>query len=378
MKKVLFVANTDIHINLCYLPYMKYLKEHNYIVHVATNTGITFEYCDKKIEIPISRKPLKFGNISSIFKLKRVIRKEKYDLITVSTPMGSVVGRLAAKSARKNGTKVMYTAHGFHFYKGSSFISKIIYYPIEKYLMKVTDLLVTINEEDYEFALKHFHTKTKFIKGIGFQNKKFENKLSKKEQISLRKNLVISKNDYVISYIAELSNRKRQKYLIKNIKNMDLKDIKLLLVGNDTLDDKIYKLVKKFHLENKIKVLGFRNDISNILDISDLIISVSKQEGLPLNIMEAMKKEKPIIVTDCRGNRDLIKNGINGTVVPVYNFKLLKQSIVYLKENKSVAMKLGKANKDIVNEYSIEKILPQYVELYNELLDGDTYEKNLV
>lgn len=374
-KKILIVANTDMHISLCYLPYMRYFKDLGYTVHVATNSEITFEYCDKKIKIPISRKPFKFGNIKAIRMLKKEIDKEKYDLISTSTPMGGVVARLAARKARKeNGTKLLYTAHGFHFYKGCSLINKIIYYPVEKSLMGLVDLLVTINEEDYNFARNHFKVRTEYIKGIGFQSKKFENKITEKEKQLLRKNLGIKKEDYVITYIAEISKRKRQTYLLKCLAKMNMSNTKVLLVGNNILKNNIYKMIKKYNLEENVKILGFRSDVEDILDITDLVVSVSMQEGLPLNIMEAMKKEKPIIATDCRGNRDLIKNGVNGIIVPINDPNMLIKNINYLKENKEYAKKLGKKNKAIADEYSIDKILPEYVKIYNYLLNGEDYE----
>lgn len=365
-KKILFVSNTDLHINLCYIPYMKYLKEQGYIVHVATDTDIIFEYCDKKIQIPITRKPFKIKNILAVFKLRKIINKENYDLISTSTPMGSVVARLAFK--KNSNTKLLYTAHGFHFYNGCPIINKIIYYPIEKKLMKKVDVLVTINNEDYLFAKRHFKTDVRYIKGIGFDNEKFNTNLSLKEKTKLRKNLGLKNEDYIITYVAELSKRKRQIYLINTLSKMDLANIKVLLIGNNLLKNKIKKIIVKRNLDDKIKMLGFRRDISGLLDISDLVISVSKQEGLPLNILEAMKKEKPIIVTDCRGNRDLIKNNINGIVVPMKNEKELINKIYYLKNNKVVANELGKANKKLVIEYSIDKILPQYTKIYEELI----------
>ena len=370
MAKILLVANTDMHINLCYLPYIKYLKEQGHIVHVVTNTGVTIEYSDKKIKVPIHRTPWKFGNIQAIIALKKVIDEEKYDLISCSTPMGGVVARIAAiKARKKNNTKIIYTAHGFHFYKGCPLFNKLIYYPVEKILAKYTDIMITINEEDYKFALNHFPIDIRYIEGIGYDDNKLNNKLTRKEKATLRRGLGINRNDYVITYIAELSVRKRQKYLIKALSNMNLENIKVLLVGDNILGDTIYKLIRKKKMENIIKVLGFRNDISNILDITDLVISVSKQEGLPLNIMEAMKKEKPIIVTNCRGNRDLIRNGKNGIVIPINNPSELVKKVTYLKNSPTKALRLAKENVKYADKYKLNVILPKYVKIYNEVLD---------
>lgn len=366
-KKVLIVANTDRHINLCYLPYIKYLKELGVIVHVATNTNILLDYIDKKIKIPICRSPFHFKNIKAIFQLRKYILKEKYDLISCSTPMGGVIARLASKSLqKKNKTKVIYTAHGFHFFKGCPFINYLIYYPVEKYLTKYTDLLITINEEDYNFALKHFKVEVEYIEGIGFNQERLLSNLDTLQKSKLRTKLGLKIDDYVIIYIAEISKRKRQKYLLNVLKELNDSSVKLLLVGENTLNLNNY--IAKLKLEKQVKVLGFREDISDLLDIADLVISVSKQEGLPLNIMEAMYKQKPIIVTNCRGNRDLIKHQENGLVVSLNDKKELIDSIKYLKNDKKIAADLSKENKELSKKYTTEEILKKYKPIYKRYL----------
>lgn len=369
MKKVLFVSNTDMHINLCYLPYIKYFKDNGYIVHVATNTGVILDYTDKKIKIPIYRNPFHLGNIISILKLKKIILKEKYDLVSCSTPMGGVVARLASKVARnKYNCKVLYTVHGFHFFKGCKKVRYFIYYNIEKHLAKYTDILITINEEDFEVARNKFNIDVRYIPGIGYNDNNLRSEISLKQKNDLRIKLGIKKNDYVITYIAEISKRKRQIYLLDTLSKMNMKNIKVIFAGNNLLSKKIYRYIKKYKLEENIKVLGFRNDISEILDISDLIVSVSYQEGLPLNIMEAMHKKKPIVVTDCRGNRDLIKNNYNGYVVSMNNQYELIRVINYLKNNSDYAKKIGLNSLNLIKDYSIKNILPKYVEIYKEVL----------
>lgn len=357
--KVLFVSSVDIHINMCYKPYIKYFKDLGYSIDVVTGEDTLIDYSNK-IKIPIKRQPLRISNVVAIFKLRKLLKKENYDLIITSTPMGSVVARFAKRNLN---TKLVYIVHGFHFYKGNSKISNFIYYNIEKYLMKYVDTLITINKEDY-YVAKNFKTNTKYIKGIGYDLTKLDSSLNKIEKEKFRKKLGIRSNDYVITYVAEISKRKRQTYLVKTLSKMDLTDILVLLVGSGKTK-RIEKLIKKYKLENNIKLLGFRSDISEILDITDLYVSVSDQEGLPLNVMEAMHKLKPIIVTDCRGNGDLIKNNYNGIVVPINNKDELIKKINYLKENYEYALKLGKKNKNIINEYSIDNVMKEYIKIFS-------------
>lgn len=315
MKKVLFTATVDSHILQFHIPYLKMLKEKGYEVHVATNGTENIPYCDVKHVVSFERSPIKINNLKAIKQLKKIIDKEKFEIIHCHTPMGSVVTRLAAKKARKKGTKVIYTAHGFHFYKGAPLINWMIFYPIEKYLSQYTDCLITINDEDYELARKKFKKceQIELIYGVGVDENKFNFKMTDQEKHELRKSLGLRDDDFVIIYVAELSKRKNQGMLIQAVKELiddGKNNIKVILPGTDSMNGYYQKMSKDLGLEDNIKFLGYRKDIPKLLKISDLYVSTAKQEGLPVNIMEAMTSNIPIIATDCRGNRDLIKSCI--------------------------------------------------------------------
>lgn len=373
--KVLYTSNTYIHLYLCHIPYLKWFNDNGFIVHTATSSNKELEYASKCYSVPIKRNPFKLDNIKSIFILKKIIETEKYDIIHTNTPSAAVVTRLAALHYRKkNNIKVIYTAHGFHFFKGCPWINWILFFPIEKILSKYTDLIITMNEEDYNFAKKHFKTKIKYIPGIGFKEEKFAKSISTSKRKKIIRELGFKDSDYIISYVAEISNRKRQMYLVKAFYEMNITNEKLLLIGNNARDKRIRKFIKKKGLEDKIKLLGFKDNINEYVDISNLIISVSKQEGLPLNIMEAMYKNKPIIVTNCRGNRDLIYNGVNGLVVDIKDKKSLIEAIRTLKNNKSYALELGRKNSDIINKYSIMNVLKIMDKIYREEIE-ELYER---
>lgn len=311
MKKVLFVATVDSHIELFHLPFLKMFKEKGWETSVATESDKPIKYCDKKISMPIKRSPFKLiSNFKAIRKLRKIIKEEKYDIIHCHTPMGGVVARMAARSARKNGTRVIYTAHGFHFYKGAPLHFWLMFYPVEWYLAKYTDTLITINNEDYERAKKKFGKRCKdiqYVPGVGVDPKKFEKKMSAKEKLALRESLGLKADDFVLIFPAELSKRKNQTWLINTLKPVfdEKKNMHLLLPGKDSLNGKCQKLAKDLGLENQVHFLGFRNDIPELLQISDVAVSSSRQEGLPVNLLEAAFRGIPIVATDCRGNRDV-------------------------------------------------------------------------
>lgn len=374
MKKVLFTATVDSHIELFHVPFLKWFKDQGYEVHVATNGDNNIPYCDKKIKISFERSPYKINNLKAIKSLEKIIDKENYDIIHTHTPMGSVVTRLAARKARKNGTRVIYTAHGFHFYKGAPLLNWLLFYPVEKILARYTDDLITINKEDYHLAKNKFKTNVYYVPGVGIDENKFNFKMSNKEKNELRESLGLKADDFVMIYPAELSVRKNQEWLINSIKDLIINNsnIHLLLPGRDNLNGKIQALVKEIGLEKNIHFLGFRNDIPKLLMISDVAISSSKQEGLPVNIMEAMYLGLPIIATDCRGNRDLVEDGKNGFIIDIGDSNMLNLCInkVYKSLDKEI---FKKYNQELIKNYLLSNILIDMKKIYNKF--GDNNEK---
>lgn len=361
MKKVLFTATVDSHILAFHTPYLKYFKEKGYEVHVATNGDEKIPYCDKKIKIPFERSPYKINNIKAIKQLKKIINKEKYEIIHTHTPMGSVVTRIAAAHSRKeNKTRVIYTAHGFHFYKGAPKKNWLIYYPIEKILARYTDDLITINKEDYELAKKKFKTKVHYIPGVGIDPKKFDIKMTDKEKEELRKSLGLTKNDFVMIYPAELNYNKNQIFLIDVMEEICKRhsNIHLLLAGKDSFNGYYQKIVKEHNLENNIHFLGFRNDIPQLLKISNISVSSSLREGLPLNIIEAMYMGLPIVATECRGMSDLIKKE---SLIKKNSKEQFINRII-----KTYSNEIEKKTNKNMKKYLLNNILKQYIKIYEK------------
>ncbi len=358
MQKVLFTATVDSHIKHFHLPYLKWFQEQGYEVHVATNGKEEIPYCNKKHIVRFERSPFKTNNLKAIKQLKKIIEEEKFDIIHCHTPMGSVVTRIAAMKAReKYHTKVIYTAHGFHFFKGAPIINWLIYYPVEKMLDRAMDCLITINEEDYNLASKKFKTKQiELVHGVGVDETKFNITMTEQEKVELRKSLGLEENDFVIIYPAELSKRKNQGMLIKaiaNLKKEGYENIKGVLPGKDSLQGYYQKRAKELRIDDKIKFLGYRADIPKLMKISNLAVSTAKQEGLPINIIEAIIAELPVIATDCRGNRDIIKK-----TVKINDIEDLCAKIKDSMKNKSIYM-----NKNI-EQYTTENVLKEYKEIY--------------
>lgn len=359
-QKVLFVATVDSHIELFHSPYLKMFKDRGFEVHVATDTDKPIKYCDKKIKLPIKRSPFKLSNIKAIRQLKKIVNTEKYNIIHCHTPMGGVVTRLAAKKARKNGTRVIYTAHGFHFYKGAPLKNWLFFYPVEKRLSKFTDTLITINTEDFERAKKKFGKRCldiQYVPGVGVDEKKFEKKLSAKEKSELRKSLGLKDDDKVLICIGRLDKNKNQGFLIKAIEKLD-DNYHLLLVGPDEINGKYQKLADKLAVAKRVHFLGYRDDIEKLLQISDIAISASKREGLPVNLMEAAFLGIPIVATDCRGNRDIAEK-TGGSLVGQDNLQDFCNKII------AVPRGIKKQNVDNINLFVVSDVVNRMDRIYN-------------
>lgn len=367
MKKVLFTANLDSFFYKFLIPYLKWFKEHGYEVHVATKgNNFKIPYCDKRFDVCFARTPFTFDNIKSYNQLKQILKENDYDIIHCHTPLGGVITRLAANKYRKKGTRVIYTAHGFHFFKGASMIYWLLYYPTEKFLAKYTDTLLTMNKEDYEASKKFKGPKKIFVNGVGVPEEKFSIEVTDVEKKELRQSLNINENDFVMIYTAELSKRKNQKYLIDTFECLNKKysNLILLLPGNDSMNGYLQEYVKEIGLEEKIKFLGFRKDVPKLLRISNLAVSSSHQEGLPVNIMEAMYAGLPVVCTACRGQVDLITDEINGYLVKQNEKENFAKAIEKIYKDEKIAKKFGENNKESVKKYLLQDVMKEMESVY--------------
>jgi glycosyltransferase EpsD len=360
MKKVLFTATVFAHIKSFHKPYLIWFSKNDYEVHIACANAKKIDYVDQAFDIPISRSPYKLNNIIALLKLKNIITQNNYDIIHCHTPMGSVLTRLAASKSRKKGTKVIYTAHGFHFFKGAPIKNWVLYYPVEKILSTLTDILITINKEDYSLAKKKFYAKKiEHINGIGFETNFLEdfNKDDKLNELNL------SKEDFVLLSIGELNENKNHESVIRSLKNINYSNFHYLICGKGTLHDRLENLIIKLNLEKHVTLLGYRNDISEILQISDIYIHPSFREGLPVSVMEAMAAGLPIVASKIRGNVDLIDENKGGILVCPDNISGFTNAINSIL-NSNKLEKFGYYNKQKIKDYSIDNVLNKVTEIY--------------
>ena len=371
MGKILFVATVDEHIRHFHYPFLEWFKNQGYEVHVASKGEEDLLFVDKKYNIPFEKSPFSLSNIKAYRQLKKLIKDNNYKLVHCHTPVGGVIARLASLSERKRGLKVVYTAHGFHFYKGAPKKNWILYYPVEKMLSRFTDVLILINDEDYNLALnKGFNAeKIEHVRGVGVNFDKFIPQTSELKQ-SLRKKHSYLEEDFILVYVGELRHRKNQELLINAIQKTKNKipNLKLLLVGDGELYSKYKDLIEDLGLEENVELLGYRKDVPELMLLSDVAVSSATQEGLPVNVMEAMATGLPVVVSNCRGNRDLVFDGENGFIFEIDDIDKIKDALIELYNDKELRSRFGIDSLNKIKQYNIETILRKMEEIYLSLL----------
>lgn len=367
MKKVLFVATVaKTHIKVFHLPFLKLFKEMGWETSVAARNDFGSEkadlpYCDNYYDLPFERFPIKFGNIKAYKQLKKIIDSERFDIIHCHTPVGGLLARLAGRKARKTGSKIIYTAHGFHFYKGASKLNWLLFYPIERICARLTDVLITINQEDYALAQKKFGAKKiEYVPGVGVDLEKYGK--TSIDKSAKRKELGIPDGVKLFLSVGELNNNKNHETVIRAISNIP--DTCYIIAGQGPLKEYLQKLIDDLGVSDRVLLLGYRKDVAELCRAADVFVFPSFREGLSLSLMEAMGSGLPCVVSRIRGNVDLIdENG--GVLFQPDSVEECKQALEKVLAATDDAM--GEYNKEKVKAFSLEEVEKIMTTIYQEV-----------
>lgn len=324
MRKVLFVATVvKTHIMEFHIPYLKMFKEIGWETAVAAKNDyenpndLIIPYCDMYYNIPFERNPLSPRNLRAYKNLKKIIDCGEFEIVHCHTPVGAMLTRLAAKRVRKRGTKVIYTAHGFHFFKGAPAVNWLLYYPVEKWLARYTDVLITINKEDYERAKNFRAGKVYYVPGVGIDLKQFNVGYMDKDK--RRKEIGVHTDDFVLLSVGKLIPQNNHEVVIQALSFLKQEDrlehLEYIICGQGAYECELRKMAVKLGVEKHIHFLANRTDIAEICNCSDAFVAMSQQEKLPIALMEAMACGLPIICSNTRGKTNLIINMRTGIVV---------------------------------------------------------------
>lgn len=371
-EKVLYVATSDIHLATFHQPYINWLVENGVQVDIAVeNRGnLKLKNVTNEFHLDFPRSIFKKELLSSYKGLKKIIDRENYSLIHCHTPIPSMLTRLAARKAKKKGTKVLYTAHGFHFYKGGPISRWFTYYPAELMLSIFTDAIITINREDFDYVnQKWFHKDTYYLKGIGVDSSRFK-PMNPEQKTAKRLELGINPGNFVLLYVAEFIPRKNHEFIIRSTQLLQnsVPNLQILFAGKGELLDEMQTLAKQLNVGEYIDFLGFRNDVHILSAVADVGISASKHEGLGLGLTEEMFCKVPIVASYDRGHKEMIIHGVNGYMFEQGNHAEFIAYIqdLYLNEEKRKSMGLKAFQK--AQEFEISNSLNSMIQIYRQYL----------
>lgn len=374
MKKILLTATVQSHICQFHKPLVQMLRENgDFEIHVAARdnlgekNGLKLDFVDKVYDVPFERSPFDPKNIKAYRELKRIINRNDYDYIHCNTPVGGVVTRLAARKARKKGSKVFYTAHGFHFYQGASKKNWLTYYPVERMLARLTDTLITINDEDYALAREKFSCSVAHMHGVGVDPTRYH-AVSSEEGAEVRRALGVSESDRILLCVGELLPNKNQEMAIRCMQRLasDFPDVKLFLAGNGPRKEELRQLVEELGIADRVVFLGYCTNLEQYQRIASISVSCSYREGLPLNIIEAMMTKKPVVATHNRGHNELVTDGETGYLVDAGDVEGLHERIAELLAHPDRMNEMGERGFEIAQEYGFENVKAELKRIYFE------------
>lgn len=377
MGKRILITSTDLMMIQFLAQHIENFAEHGYEIEIAcSNVGGYMDEIKKSLKnsvkavytVSLVRSPFSFLNIKGYRELRKIILDGDYDIIWTNEPVMGAVTRLAARKSRKDGTRIVYMVHGFHFYSGAPIINWVLFYPIERMLSTVTDYIITLNSEDFKrakrFPVKHVY----YIHGIGADTDRL-----KKDTVNqdIRKKLKIPEEAFLILSVGELNANKNQKIIIDALSLLQDKDIYYVLCGSGKNLKTLQAQSRKCQLQDNIRFVDYRRDIINFYDQADVFVLPSYREGMPIALLEAMYCGVTPVTSDIRGVKDVMKDGITGVICSPGDSKAFAEAIKTLKEDKRLRKGYGENSRKAVKPYMLSLIKKKILDIF-ESFEGES------
>lgn len=315
-------------------------------------------------QISCSRSPFKMGNIKAIGQIKRLAEKNRYDIVHCHTPIAAACTRLACRKLRKKGTKVFYTAHGFHFFDGAPLKNWMIYYPVEKLCAHFTDVLITINAEDYERAKNKLKAKrVEYVSGVGVDIEKFAS--AAVNVGAKRKELGIPSDAFLLLATGEVNENKNHQVILRAMAAADKSDIHFMIAGKGNQESTLLELAKSMKLSDRFHLLGYRKDINELCAVSDVLCFPSRREGLGLSAIEGMIYGLPLLTSNVHGINDYSVNGVTGFKYSPDDVAGFAEGITKLYLSKELYQKISDHNRSAVSKYDIVNVNKKMLDVYS-------------
>lgn len=374
MKKLLFISNVTQSITNFAIPSIRAAQELGYAVHMAADYS-GFQDDPEKYnvtlhQIDLARSPLHPKNLTAYRQMMHLLRTEKFDAIHCNTPIGGLLGRLCG--SRAGVRKIIYTAHGFHFYKGAPLLNRLLYKPIERFLAHKTDALITITREDYA-AAQRFRLKKGgqvfYVPGVGIDRERFLQRTGCRQ--ALRRELSIPEDAVLLISVGELNENKNNQVILNAMAACKCQNLYYVLCGVGGQEDALRALAQQLGLADRVQFLGYRSDVPALFEASDIFVLPSLREGLSRSVMEAMTAGLPCVLSEIRGNVDLIEPNTGGFLCPARDPQAFAEALSRLARDDDLRQRMGAHNAECSARYDVRNICSLMDEIYQKTLSSE-------
>lgn len=374
MAKILMTATVQSHIAQFHKPVIRMLQEMGHQVDVAARNNLhekknlTLTEPDQIYPVKFCRSPFSFQLFPAYKQLKKVIYEGNYDIVHCNTPVAGILTRLACRKLRKQGkVKVVYEAHGLHFFKGGPKSGWLIWYPIERFFSRYADMMILINKMDFALVKEKFYTKmVRRIPGIGVNLSQFKDLGNG----NLRQELSVAENTPLVVSVGELNENKNHKTVIKAISLLKNKQAHYCIAGNGPLKQELTDYAAGLGVEDRVHFLGYRRDVPVILKQADVFVLPSRREGLGMAAIEAMSCGLPLVSSNRHGINDYSIEGVTGFKHDPDDSQGFADSIDKLLSDDTLRKHMGEKCKEVAQEFTLDASLEHMKEYYTELLEG--------
>ena len=374
MTKILFITNIAKKIGSFSIASINAAKKQGFDFHMAAFWNLTSaemihlenDHSIKLHHVNLVRSPFSLRNYKAYKQIVKIIREEHIDYIHCNTPVGGILGRLAGKKCKVK--RVIYQAHGFHFYKGAPKKNWLFYYPIEKWLARYTDALITINQEDYELAKAKFklrnHGKVYYVPGVGINTSDYHT--DEATRIAKREELGLPSDAFLLVSAGELNANKNNRVIISAMEKLHDKRIHYILCGVGDQQSALEAQASAAGLSENVHFLGYRTDVKELYQAADAFVMPSLREGLSRSIMEAMASGLPCIVSKIRGNVDLVTNSEGGFLCKPTDPDEFASAIGALLNDPELCQQMKRYNQEKIKNFDTAIVETMIKNIYSE------------